>query len=225
VSASAYRQVRALITAASQAAGRPEPQLIAVSKGQPARAIAELYRLGHRDFGENYVQELLKKQRELIALGCSDIRWHFIGHLQTNKVKSVLPAVCAIHSVDSLKLVQEISKRATRVVSIFIEINIDQQSTKSGVLPEQAQALAEAASLLPSLVTLGLMCVPAANASPEALRKSFSRMRELSAQLGRNVYGSLSMGMSRDFEIAIAEGATHIRIGTALFGARAPKKP
>jgi pyridoxal phosphate enzyme (YggS family) len=218
-----YSEVRSRISNAAKRNEKPEPMLIAVSKGQSVDAIAELYKLGQRDFGENYVQELLEKNAELTQRGFHDLRWHFIGHLQTNKVKSLLPVIYTIHSVNSLKLAREISKRATRLVSLFIEVNIDQESSKSGIAPEQVEGLVGEVMNFPSVILAGLMCVPSAKASGDELRGSFSKMRDLSAHLGRQTWGSLSMGMSQDFELAIAEGATHIRVGSAIFGKRAGK--
>jgi len=196
--------------------------LIAVSKKQSVDAIQELYQLGHRDFGENYVQELIIKAEELERRGCSGIRWHFIGHLQTNKVRSLIPWVSCLHTLDSSRLAQEIAKKwmasgRTGQLSVFIEVNTDGEGTKSGVSPEEAPVLCEEIALHPELKLLGLMCVPPSGEDPVA------RFRALAAlERGLRPYsqGMLSMGMSGDYASALAEGATHIRVGTALFGSR-----
>jgi len=202
-------------------------RVIAVSKTRTADEIEALYREGHRDFGENYVQELLEKSHELAQRGCSEIRWHFIGHLQTNKVKALLPVVSSIHSVDSVKLAREISRRATASVPCFLEINIDREPTKSGFTPEQARSAAEEISPLPHIDLRGLMCVPAPMANspaPEStIRASFAALRELEKSCQPFTHGELSMGMSDDYEAAIAEGATVVRIGTRIFGPRFKK--
>lgn len=193
--------------------------LIAVSKTRTADEIEVLYRMGHRDFGENYVQELLGKDRELSSRGISDIRWHFIGHLQSNKVKVLLPRVALIHSVDSIGLAREISKRAMRPMKILLEVNLDAEPSKSGFEPASlAEALKEL-STFKNLAISGLMCIPSTN--HESVRTPFARLRELrdanATLLGS---GELSMGMSADYVEALQEGSRWIRIGTALFGPR-----
>jgi pyridoxal phosphate enzyme (YggS family) len=198
----------------------PTVTLIAVSKTQSADAVEALHRQGQRDFGENYVQELLEKSRELEARGCTGIRWHFIGHLQTNKVKALLPVVYAIHSVDSLKLANEISKRSERKIRCFLNVNIDREASKSGFTPEETLACAGRVAGLPNIDLRGLMCIPAPRESADAIRPAFSALRELEKSCRPHTQGELSMGMSDDFEIAVSEGATSIRIGTRLFGWR-----
>ncbi len=196
-------------------------RLIAVSKTQPVSMIEELYRAGHRDFGENYVQELLAKDRELKERGISDLRWHFLGHLQTNKVRQLLPIVHAIHSVDSVRLAQEISKRATGPVRIFIEVNVEGESTKSGFNPQELTDVLPQIGTLPHVEVRGLMCIP----SPEGggSGRAFRELRALKelhrVHLG---VGELSMGMSEDYGVAIREGSSWVRVGTALFGPRKP---
>jgi pyridoxal phosphate enzyme (YggS family) len=193
--------------------------LVAVSKTKSADDVEALYRLGQRDFGENYVQELLSKASELQARGCNDIRWHFIGHLQTNKVKSLIPIIHAIHSVDSLRLAEEISKRAApRKIPCFLEINIDTEPSKSGFPPEDAPDASTQIAGLPGIDLRGLMCIPAPTA--EDPRIPFGRLRELEKSCRPSTSGQLSMGMSDDFEIAIAEGSTAVRIGSLIFGPR-----
>jgi pyridoxal phosphate enzyme (YggS family) len=196
--------------------------LIAVSKKQSVDAIEELYQLGHRDFGENYVQELITKAETLDKRGCQEIRWHFIGHLQTNKVKSLIPWVSCIHTVDSSRLAQELDKKFSTLgragkLPVFMEVNMDKEETKSGVSSEEAVHLSDKIGLCPKLDLLGLMCIPPLGVDPSA------RFRELAAlerQLRPQTQGKLSMGMSGDYAEAIAEGATHIRVGTVLFGPR-----
>jgi pyridoxal phosphate enzyme (YggS family) len=194
--------------------------LIAVSKTQSADAIEALYRQGQRDFGENYVQELLEKSAELQKRGCADIRWHFIGHLQSNKVKMCLPVTYAIHSIDSIKLAKEISKRASAKIACFLNVNIDCEETKSGFAPTETAEAAAEISKLPNIDLRGLMCIPAPRESAGASKPAFAALRELENTCRPSTHGELSMGMSDDFEIAIAEGATFIRIGTRLFGSR-----
>lgn len=211
------------------AAGTREVTLIAVSKTQPASAIEALYRLGHRDFGENYVQELVEKAAQLAVAGCTDIRWHFIGHLQTNKAKALAPLAHAVHSVDSEKLARELAKRWAQArgndaspLPVFIEVNIDREESKSGIAPEAVPTLAAAIASMKALRLQGLMAVPAAQATPERTTASFAALRDLELRCRPHSAGLLSMGMSDDFELAIPQGATHIRVGTALFGKRYP---
>ncbi len=221
----AYSQIRAQIQAAAHHAGRnpDEITLIAVSKNQSPEAVAELYQLGHRDFGENYVQELTSKASALKALGCADIRWHFIGHLQTNKVKQLIGLVDTIHTVDSLRLAQEIKRRrplsvktcvTDAVLHLFLQVNIDREESKDGALPEETPALAAQIASLPGIALQGLMAIPAQD-HPD---RAFAALRNLEIQCRPHTQGKLSMGMSADFSLAIAQGATHIRVGTALFG-------
>lgn len=190
--------------------------LIAVSKTQPFEKIKALYAEGQRDFGENYVQELVEKAAEAEAAGLKDIRWHFIGHLQRNKVKGLVSVVHAIHSVDSLALASEIGKRAMslgRMIPVFLQVNIDGEASKSGVSPGEVPALLNSLHEIKGVNLDGLMAIP----EPEQARTGapFRRLKALATP-----QMALSMGMSEDFELAIREGATHIRVGTALFGAR-----
>lgn len=198
-------------------AGVPESvTLVAVSKTHPFEKIKTLYDLGHRDFGENYVQELLSKAEAARAIGITDIRWHMIGHLQTNKVKQVLPVVFLIHTVDSIKLAQEIQKRATRQIPILLEINIDREETKSGFQPDGVNEAVKEISQFQNISLRGLMCIP----QPSRHGDSFRRLKELETTLRPYTQGVLSMGMSEDFESAIQAGSTHVRVGSAIFGAR-----
>lgn len=220
-----YRDVRQQILSAASMASRIPPTLVAVSKTQPADAIEALYHLGHRDFGENYVQDLVLKATDLASRGLPEISWHFIGHLQTNKVKALLPHVACIHSVDSEKLAQEISKRATEdgrknPVQIFLEVNVSGEPTKSGFHPSEIRAVAAEIAKLSKIELYGLMCIPA----PGTGLRAFQTLRELETSCRPATSGGLSMGMTDDFELAIQEGATHVRVGTALFGPR-PSNP
>jgi pyridoxal phosphate enzyme (YggS family) len=190
-------------------------RLVAVSKTQPAAAIREAYAAGQRDFGENYAQEWREKADALADL--ADLRWHFIGALQTNKVKYLAGRVHAIHTVDRVELAREISKRFAAkgaVARVFLEVNTGGEHTKAGCAPEAAPALAEAVRALPGLAVAGLMAIPPPEEDP---RPHFRLLRALRDRLGLR---ELSMGMSADWPIAIEEGATLIRVGTAIFGER-----
>jgi len=218
-----YLKIQERVKKASVGRDTGSVTLLAVSKTQPASAVEELYRLGHRDFGENYVQEAVEKARVLEERGCTGIRWHFIGHLQTNKVRMLIPFVHAVHSVDSLKLAQELAKRWSASeregkLPIFLEVNIDAEESKTGVAPSDACELAEKTAALDALIVEGLMCIP----SPErgSTGNAFQALRELELKCRPHTSGKLSMGMTADFETAMAMGSTHIRIGTALFGQR-----
>ena len=209
---------------AGAAYGGSQLTLLAASKSQSVERMEALYRLGHRDFAENYAQEMIEKASLLASRGCTEIRWHFIGHLQTNKVKMLTPVVSSIHTVDSEKLAREIAKRwagsgRKGPLSVFIEVNIDSEGTKTGLPQEDVKVLADRIHEIPELRLEGLMAMPAPGTSVEA-RRAFARLRGISQGLGSLTQGALSMGMSGDFEDAILEGATHVRVGTALFGAR-----
>jgi len=195
--------------------------LLAVSKVQPLDSIRELYRLGQRDFAENYAQELVEKAQTLKQENFADIRWHFIGHLQTNKVKMILPYVYSIHSIDSFKLAQEISKRSPQDIRCFIEVNLNAEESKTGVPLAEVEELAAQIAALPRIKLSGLMSIPRAELSPNQLREAFDHLREKSRALS---LPEISMGMSSDFEMAVEAGSTHVRVGTALFGARQKSK-
>lgn len=193
--------------------------LIAVSKTKPAADIKELFQLGQRDFGENYVQELLEKAAQLPA----DIRWHFIGHLQTNKVKLIVPFVQLIHGVDSLKLLKEINKEAAkcnRVVDCLLQVHIAQEETKFGLNEaELAETMASAAELkLKNVNVIGLMGMASFTTDMDNVRKEFRQLKSIFEQYP--VFTTLSMGMSSDYQIAVEEGSTMVRIGSLLFGER-----
>jgi hypothetical protein len=192
--------------------------LIAVSKGQPPEAIREAHAAGQRDFGENYAQEWKAKADALADL--ADLRWHFIGGLQTNKVKLLAGRVAYVHTVDRLELARELDKRLAargERVRVFLEVNVGDEASKEGCAPAEVPALAEAVRALPALELVGLMCIPPAEADP---RPHFRLLRGLRERLGLS---QLSMGMSADWPVAVEEGSTFVRVGTAIFGPRAPR--
>ena len=224
--------VRRRMKEACERAGRdPESvTLIAVSKTKPVEMIQAAYDLGVRDFGENRVQELLPKIEALP----SDIRWHLIGHLQTNKVRQVIGKTYMIHSVDTLKLAEVISKESVKagvLTRILLEVNIAGEESKFGVRPEETPKLAMQACELPGISLEGLMCVPPVAEVPEDNLKYFSDLHKISVDIKNNSFYNkqafsnngfryLSMGMSGDFETAIEAGADYIRVGSSIFGMR-----
>lgn len=193
--------------------------LIAVSKTKAAADIKELYDLGQRDFGENYVQELVEKAAQLPA----DIRWHFIGHLQTNKVKLIVPFVQLIHGVDSLKLLKEINKEAAkcnRVVDCLLQVHIAQEETKFGLNEaELAETMALGTELkFLNVNVIGLMGMASFTTDMDHVRKEFRQLKGIFDEYA--AFTTLSMGMSSDYRIAVEEGSTMVRIGSLLFGER-----
>lgn len=220
------KNVQERIRAAALRAGRsPEDvTLIAVSKTKPVEMIQEIYDAGIREFGENKVQEISAKKPVLP----SDINWHMIGHLQRNKVRAVIDKVCMIHSVDSIRLAQAISEEAVKkniTVSILLEVNMAEEETKFGFKPlETEEALINIAKL-PGIMVRGLMTSAPFVSNPEDNRQYFRSMKQLCVDLkAKNIDNTsmeyLSMGMTNDFEVAVEEGATHVRVGTAIFGER-----
>jgi hypothetical protein len=205
-----------------------EVTLVAVSKTFPPEALREAARAGAKDLGENYVQELLPKRE---ALTGEEIRWHFIGHLQSNKVKYVVPWVHLIHAVDSLPLAREVNRRAGQagtVSQILVEVNTTSEGSKFGVRPEETESFVRSLGDLEQIRIDGLMTIGPFLPDPEGSRPMFRTLRTLRdriAQTGqRNApVRHLSMGMTGDFEVAIDEGATILRIGTAIFGSRTRK--
>lgn len=202
-----------------------EPILIAVSKTKPVSMLEEAYACGIRDFGENKVQELVDKYEVLPK----DIRWHMIGHLQRNKVKYIVDKVYLIHSVDSLRLAQEISRQAVKknvVCSILIEVNLAQEESKFGLCNhEEVISLVREIAKLENVQIKGLMTVAPYTENAEENRAVFQAMKQLSVDIAKenidNVSSEiLSMGMSGDYEVAVEEGATYIRVGTNIFGER-----
>ena len=209
------------IREAAQASGRDLDGigLLAVSKTKPAAAVREAFAAGLRDFGENYLQEALDKQAELSEL---PLIWHFIGPIQSNKTKPIAEHFAWMHSVDRLKIAQRLSEqRPTGLppLNICLQVNVSAEASKSGCAPAELAALALAVSQLPNLRLRGLMAIPAPTDDEAAQRAAFARLRELRDGLPLPL-DTLSMGMSHDLDAAIAEGATWVRIGTALFGAR-----
>ncbi len=196
---------------------RSEIQLVAVTKKFPAAIIREGYQLGLRDFGENYVQEFEAKRTELAD--CAGARYHFIGHLQSNKTKIAAQIFDVIHTVDSAKIAKRLDAEARGAgLDVLIEVKLSTEPAKAGAAPGDVPALVEAIRGCPHLRLLGLMTMPPWSDDAETSRPYFARLRELAAANGLR---QLSMGMSHDLEVAIEEGATIVRVGTALFGPRA----
>lgn len=220
------KQVENNIQIACQKAGRSrdEVTLIAVSKTKPVEMLQEVYDCGIREFGENKVQEMTGKMEELP----SDIKWHMIGHLQRNKVKYIVGRTELIHSVDSLRLAEEISGQSVKkgvISDILVEVNIAQEDTKFGTSREEAIQLVEAIAGLPNIRVKGLMTIAPYVENPEDNRKYFEEIKQLSVDItSKNIdnvsMNVLSMGMTGDYMVAIEEGATHVRVGTGIFGER-----
>ena len=221
-----YNSVLDNIKKACDRAGRDvsEVKLIAVSKTKPIPMLQEIYDAGARDFGENKVQEILAKKPELP----DDIRWHMIGHLQTNKVKQVIDKACLIHSVDSYRLAQEISLQAKKnkmTAQILVEVNIAEEESKFGITKEDAIELVRQIAELDNIEIRGLMTIAPYVVSAEENRLYFRQIKQLAVDIAAenidNVYmNELSMGMTGDYEVAIEEGATIVRVGTGIFGER-----
>lgn len=212
--AAGLASVRERISAACARAGRnpASVRLIAVSKTKPLAMLQEAVAAGQRIFGENYAQELREKAEALPG-----VEWHFIGALQTNKAKLVVGRAALIHTCDRLALAQELSKRAKSaaiVQRVLLEVNVGGEPQKAGVLPAEAPRLLDEVRALPALACEGLMCIPPVEGDPRA---HFRALRALASALG---LAQLSMGMSADYEAAIEEGATLVRVGTAIFGER-----
>ncbi|MFF7706415.1 YggS family pyridoxal phosphate-dependent enzyme [Pseudomonas sp. NPDC007930] len=213
--------VSARIEAAALAAGRGAAQvgLLAVSKTKPAAAIREVFAAGVREIGENYLQEALAKQAELADLPLS---WHFIGPIQSNKTKAIAEHFDWVHSVDRLKIAQRLAEQrpaGLAPLNVCLQVNISGEASKAGCTPEQLPALAAAVAALPNLRLRGLMAIPEPTEDRAAQDAAFALVQALQQQLQLPL-DTLSMGMSHDLEAAIAHGATWVRIGTALFGAR-----
>ncbi|MDH1442006.1 YggS family pyridoxal phosphate-dependent enzyme [Pseudomonas sp. GD03721] len=214
-------KVGARIREAAQASQRnfADIGLLAVSKTKPAEAIREAHAAGLRDFGENYLQEALEKQTQLADL---PLIWHFIGPIQSNKTRPIAEHFDWVHSVDRLKIAQRLSDQRPAhlpALNICLQVNVSGEDSKSGCSPEELTALARAVVALPNLRLRGLMAIPEPTDDVAAQHAAFARLRQLRDELALNL-DTLSMGMSHDLEAAIAEGATWVRIGTALFGAR-----
>ncbi|WP_282339875.1 YggS family pyridoxal phosphate-dependent enzyme [Pseudomonas sp. PS02288] len=214
-------KVGARIRRAAEAVQRDSQgiSLLAVSKTKPAAALREAYAAGQRDFGENYLQEALDKQRELADL---PLTWHFIGPIQSNKTKPIAEHFAWVHSVDRLKIAERLSAQRPAglpPLNICLQVNVSGEDSKSGCAAAELPALAAAVAALPNLRLRGLMAIPEPSDDLTVQRAAFARLRTLGEELDLPL-DTLSMGMSHDLEAAIAEGATWVRIGTALFGAR-----
>lgn len=222
-----FRKIQDLLAQAATSAGRPTDsvRLLAVTKSQPADRILEAVSAGQREFGENFVQEALRKMDEVDR---GDLVWHFIGRLQSNKTRPVAERFQWVHTVDRLRIAERLDRQRpyhAGKLNVLIQVNVDEDAAKAGVSVTELPELAAAVAKLPRLALRGLMCIPAEARDFEAQRVPFRRLRELAEsleQLGIET-DTLSMGMSADFEAAVHEGATIVRIGTALFGER-PRK-
>lgn len=221
-----YDKVKNNIDRACETCGRDATKvtLIAVSKTKPVEMLQEIYDHGCRDFGENKVQELVNKYEKLPK----DIHWHMIGHLQRNKVKYIVDKVSLIHSVDSLRLAEEISKEAVKKnveVNILVEVNVAKEESKFGTTTEDAIELVRNISALPSIHIKGLMTIAPYVEDSEKNRQYFADLKQLSVDISaKNIdnvcMDILSMGMTGDYEVAVTEGATLVRVGTGIFGER-----
>ncbi|MDO8312054.1 MAG: YggS family pyridoxal phosphate-dependent enzyme [Sideroxyarcus sp.] len=216
--------IRLAITHAAEAAKREaaDVRLLAVSKTFPADAVREAYKAGQLAFGENYLQEALEKIKALRDL---PLEWHFIGPIQSNKTRAIAENFAWVHSVDRLKIAERLSaQRPPHLppLNICLQVNVSGEESKSGVAPEQVMQLAQDIAQLPRLKLRGLMAIPALADDEKAQRAPFARMREMLDELNKQglLLDILSMGMSHDFAMAIKEGATIVRIGTAIFGVR-----
>lgn len=220
-------QVQTRIRRAAEAAGRQagSVRLVAVSKGQPAGAVRAALDAGQRDFGENYLQEALEK---IDAIADEKAQWHFIGPIQSNKTRDIAARFDWVQTLERTKIARRLSEqRAPELgaLNVLVQINISGEASKSGVSPEDAEALCRTIDSLPRLRLRGLMAIPAISDDVRAQRCAFARLRALYDDLRTRglELDTLSMGMSADLEAAIAEGATMVRIGTAIFGPRPPK--
>ena len=219
--------IRERIAAAARSTGRDPSsiRLVAVSKTFPIDAIREAYAAGHRDFGENRVQEALQKIASATDL---EIRWHLLGHLQLNKARKAAPVFAAIHSLDSIELLKKIDAAAAAAgwtPELLIQVDLAGEATKFGASPDEVPRLFDAATACRAARVIGLMTLPPMPDSPEDARPWFKRLRDLrdewlASGVPPAMLGELSMGMSGDFEVAIHEGSTLVRVGTAIFGSR-----
>ncbi|MDQ4143897.1 MAG: YggS family pyridoxal phosphate-dependent enzyme [Actinomycetota bacterium] len=215
--------VQQRIADAAQRAGRDATEviLVGVTKTFPLDVVVQGVKAGMTDLGENRAQELSSKAREVGA----EVRWHFIGRLQTNKVRLVVGPASLVHSVDSLRLAEAIGRRAIkmgRAQEVLIEVNVSGESSKSGVAPEEAVALATHAARVDGVLVRGLMTIPALPDDPDESRPAYRSLAALGSELQKALPKAthLSMGMTRDFEVAVEEGATIVRVGEAIFGPR-----
>ena len=219
-----FRKIQDLLAKAATEAGRnpDEIRLLAIAKKKPVELVLEAASVGQRDFGENFVQEGLQKMEEA---GRDDLIWHFVGHLQTNKTRPVAEKFHWVHTVDRLKIAERLSRQRPHYacdLNVCIQVNIDDEASKAGVSVADVPELAQAVYGLPGLKLRGLMCIPVMRKSLIEQRQPFARMKMLKDSLEESGIGldTLSMGMTADYVAAVQEGATLVRIGTALFGAR-----
>ncbi len=221
-----YDEIKKRVESACQRAGRnpEEVTLIAVSKTKPVEMLREAYEAGARDFGENKVQEILAKEPKLPE----DIRWHMIGHLQTNKVRQIVGKTCLIHSVDSVRLAEEIHKESVKkglVTQILLEVNVAEEESKFGFHVEEVEDALKQIQELSGVCVRGLMTIAPFVDNPEDNRPVFQKLNKLyvdmkTKNIDNDTMNILSMGMTGDFEVAVEEGATMVRVGTGIFGAR-----
>lgn len=221
-----YDEIKKRVEAACQRAGRnpEEVTMIAVSKTKPVEMLREAYEAGARDFGENKVQEILAKEPKLPE----DIRWHMIGHLQTNKVRQIVGKTCLIHSVDSVRLAEEIHKESVKkglVTQILLEVNVAEEESKFGFHVEEVEDALKQIQELSGVCVRGLMTIAPFVDNPEDNRPVFQKLNKLyvdmkTKNIDNDIMNILSMGMTGDFEVAVEEGATMVRVGTGIFGAR-----
>ena len=228
VLADPLRQVTETLYSAAAAGGRAPPQLVAVSKFQAAAAITELAAAGQRHFGENYVQEAARKRPDVEAAGATGIVWHLIGHLQSNKAREAAALFDWVQTVDRPSLAAALARHrpaARGRLDVLLQVNVDDEAGKHGCRPAEVPGLAEAVAAEPMLRLRGLMVIPTPHADPEHRRPAFRSARTLfdALRAAHATVDTLSMGMSDDWRIALEEGATMVRIGTALFGARPPR--
>jgi PLP dependent protein len=219
------QEVRSRVARAAAAAGRSAQSvtLLAVGKGHPPELLAAAAACGLDNFGESYLQEGLQK---MAALPAADLTWHFIGRVQTNKTRPIAEAFAWVHTVERLKIAQRLAEQRrphAPPLNVCLQVNVAGETSKGGVAPSELPALAAAVATLPRLKLRGLMCIPPEEADPQRQRAWFERLRALQQQLNSSGFAldTLSMGMSGDFEQAIAAGATIVRLGTVLFGPRA----
>lgn len=214
-----------ILDACIRSGRKPEDvTLIAVSKTKPVKMLAQAYEAGARDFGENKVQEILEKEPQLPG----DIRWHMIGHLQTNKVRQIVGRTCLIHSVDSVRLAQEIQKESAKknlITDVLLEVNVAEEESKFGFRIEETEEALRQISRLSNVRVCGLMTIAPFVSNAEENRQVFRKLNEFYVDMkSKNIdnvnMNVLSMGMTGDFEVAVEEGATMVRVGTGIFGAR-----
>lgn len=218
------RAVQDKINAACAACDRDpaDVHLIAVSKTFPGENIETLYQTGHRHFGENYVQEMTEKATTLAEAGLDELEWHFIGRIQSNKIKYIAAHANYVHTLEKVSHAKSLGKHAGRLIKVLVSVNIGEEESKGGVAPDEVIARCEEIHALENIEVHGLMCIPPRCENPEDAAPYFQRMAALAAE-GRErgmPLTQLSMGMSQDFHVAIRYGATFVRVGRAIFGAR-----